>query len=116
MDTSGPAPGDIVVMDNLPAHKGAAVRTLIEACGASLLLLLPYSPDFNPIENAYALCQMQIEPAQSRRQNRPGSRERNRRRLPSIYTRRMRQLLPCRGIRFNLIGFCSNSFNLSEDV
>jgi transposase len=47
-------PGDIVVMDNLPAHKGAAVRTAIEACGASLVLLPPYSPDFNPIENAYA--------------------------------------------------------------
>ena len=48
-------PGDIVVMDNLPAHKGAAVRNLIEAGGASLLLLPPYSPDFNPIENAYSL-------------------------------------------------------------
>jgi len=47
-------PGDIVVMDNLPAHKGAAVRAAIEASGASLVLLPPYSPDFNPIENAYA--------------------------------------------------------------
>jgi transposase len=47
-------PGDIVVMDNLPAHKGAAVRAAIEACGARLVLLPPYSPDFNPIENAYA--------------------------------------------------------------
>jgi len=47
-------PGDIVVMDNLPAHKGAAIRAAIEACGASLVLLPPYSPDFNPIENAYA--------------------------------------------------------------
>ena len=47
-------PGDIVVMDNLPAHKGAAVRNAIEFRGASLLLLPPYSPDFNPIENAYA--------------------------------------------------------------
>lgn len=46
--------GDIVVMDNLPAHKGAAIRDAIEACGASLILLPPYSPDFNPIENAYA--------------------------------------------------------------
>lgn len=46
-------PGDIVVMDNLPAHKGAAIRTAIQACGATLLLLPPYSPDFNPIENAY---------------------------------------------------------------
>lgn len=47
-------PGDIVVMDNLPAHKGAAIRAAIEACGARLILLPPYSPDFNPIENAYA--------------------------------------------------------------
>jgi transposase len=47
-------PGYIVVMDNLPAHKGVAIRIAIEACGASLVLLPPYSPDFNPIENAYA--------------------------------------------------------------
>jgi transposase len=47
-------PGDIVVMDNLPAHKGAAVRKAIEATGAQLRLLPPYSPDFNPIENAFA--------------------------------------------------------------
>ena len=47
-------PGDIVVMDNLPAHKGAAVRTTIEAAGATLRYLPPYSPDFNPIENAFA--------------------------------------------------------------
>lgn len=47
-------PGDIVVMDNLPAHKGAPVRAAIEASGARLLFLPPYSPDFNPIENAFA--------------------------------------------------------------
>jgi transposase len=47
-------PGDIVVMDNLPAHKGETVRTLIEARQATLLLLPPYSPDFNPIEMAFA--------------------------------------------------------------
>jgi transposase len=46
--------GDIVVMDNLPAHKPADIRTLIEAAGARLLYLPPYSPDFNPIENAFA--------------------------------------------------------------
>lgn len=46
--------GDIVVMDNLPAHKSPKVRALIEATGAILLLLPPYSPDFNPIENAFA--------------------------------------------------------------
>ena len=47
-------PGNIVVMDNLSSHKGPRVRTLIEAAGASLLYLPPYSPDFNPIENAFA--------------------------------------------------------------
>jgi len=46
--------GDIVVMDNLPAHKNVSVRAAIEAVGAVLLFLPPYSPDFNPIENAFA--------------------------------------------------------------
>ncbi len=47
-------PGDIVVMDNLPAHKPEAVRSAIEAAGAYLLYLPPYSPDFNPIEMAFS--------------------------------------------------------------
>ena len=47
-------PGDVVILDNLPAHKGSRVRETIEAAGASLLYLPPYSPDFNPIENAFA--------------------------------------------------------------
>jgi len=47
-------PGQIVVMDNLPAHKVSGIRAAIEAAGARLLLLPPYSPDFNPIENAFA--------------------------------------------------------------
>ncbi len=47
-------PGDIVVMDNLPAHKAAGVREAIEGAGATLLYLPPYSPDFNPIESAFA--------------------------------------------------------------
>jgi transposase len=47
-------PGDIVVMDNLSSHKGPRVRALIEQAGAKLLYLPPYSPDFNPIENAFA--------------------------------------------------------------
>ena len=47
-------PGDIVVMDNLAAHKHALIRETIEAAGAMLLYLPPYSPDFNPIENAFA--------------------------------------------------------------
>ena len=47
-------PGDIVIMDNLGSHKGAAVRQAIEAAGAELRFLPPYSPDFNPIENAFS--------------------------------------------------------------
>ena len=47
-------PGDIVVMDNLSSHKGPRIRQMIEAAGGSLLYLPPYSPDFNPIENAFA--------------------------------------------------------------
>jgi len=48
-------PDEIVVMDNLPAHKIAAVRAAIEAAGAQLFLLPPYSPDMNPIEMAFKL-------------------------------------------------------------
>jgi transposase len=48
------APGETVIMDNLPAHKVAGVRTAIEAAGAALRLLPPYSPDLNPIELAFA--------------------------------------------------------------
>lgn len=48
------APGDIVVMDNLGSHKVVGVREAIEARGASLVYLPPYSPDLNPIEKAFA--------------------------------------------------------------
>ena len=47
-------PGDIVVMDNLAVHHHPAIRAAIEACGAYLYYLPPYSPEFNPIENAFA--------------------------------------------------------------
>ena len=46
--------GDIVVMDNLPAHKIAGIREAIEAASAELRYLPPHSPDFNPIELAFA--------------------------------------------------------------
>ena len=48
------SPGDIVVMDNLPAHKSSAVREAIQDAGAQLRFLPPYSPDFNPIEMAFS--------------------------------------------------------------
>ena len=47
-------PGDLVIMDNLPAHKVSGVKEAIEAAGATRVFLPPYSPDFNPIEQAYA--------------------------------------------------------------
>jgi len=48
------AEGDVVIMDNLPAHKVDGVRQAIEAAGARLVYLPPYSPDLNPIEMAFA--------------------------------------------------------------
>lgn len=48
------SPGDIVVMDNLSSHKGEDVRAAIAAAGAELRFLPPYSPDLNPIEQAFA--------------------------------------------------------------
>jgi len=47
-------PGDIVIMDNLPAHKVMGVRRAIESVGAKLRYLPPYSPDLNPIEQVFA--------------------------------------------------------------
>jgi len=47
-------PEDVVIMDNLATHKVAGVRQAIEAVGARLLYLPPYSPDFNPIENLWS--------------------------------------------------------------
>jgi transposase len=47
-------PGQIVVLDNLPVHKSARARRLIEGAGGAVLFLPPYSPDFNPIELAFA--------------------------------------------------------------
>ena len=46
------APGQVVVLDNLAPHRSPEVRRLVESAGAALLLLPPYSPDFNPIEQA----------------------------------------------------------------
>lgn len=59
-------PGDIVVMDNLPAHKNEQVRKLIEAAGAELRYLPPYSPDFNPIEQFFAKLKAMLRKAKER--------------------------------------------------
>ncbi len=59
-------PGDIVVMDNLPAHKISGVREAIEKVGARLLFLPPYSPDFNPIEMAFSKLKALLRKAAAR--------------------------------------------------
>ena len=59
-------PGDVVVLDNLPAHKVAGLAELVEARGARLLYLPPYSPDFNPIELAFSKLKTWLRSAQVR--------------------------------------------------
>ena len=59
-------PGDVVVMDNLSAHKTPAVREWIEKAGAELLYLPPYSPDLNPIEKAWAKLKQLLRAAKAR--------------------------------------------------
>ena len=59
-------PGDIVILDNLRAHKVAGVREAIEAAGARILYLPPYSPDFNPIEQAFAKLKALLRTAAAR--------------------------------------------------
>ena len=60
------APGDIVIMDNLGSHKGAAVRQAIRSAGAKLLFLPPYSPDLNPIEQVFAKLKLLLRKAAER--------------------------------------------------
>lgn len=58
--------GDIVIMDDLGSHEGAAVRNLIRAAGAKLRFLPPYSPDLNPIEQAFSKIKHWMRQAQKR--------------------------------------------------
>ena len=60
------SPGDVVIMDNLSSHKAPAVRAAIEASGARLLFLPPYSPDFNPIEQAFSKLKAHLRKAAER--------------------------------------------------
>jgi transposase len=59
-------PGQIVVMDNLSSHKGSRVRELIEGRGCELIYLPPYSPDLNPIEEAFAKLKALLRKAEAR--------------------------------------------------
>jgi transposase len=60
------APGDIVIMDNLGSHKGRAVRDAIRSVGAHRLLLPPYSPDLNPIEQVFSKLKTLLRKASER--------------------------------------------------
>lgn len=59
-------PGDIVIMDNLGSHKADAIRKNIAAAGARLLFLPPYSPDLNPIEQAFSKLKHHLRKAKER--------------------------------------------------
>lgn len=58
--------GDVVIMDNLGSHRGRAVRAAIRKVGAHLLFLPPYSPDLNPIEQAFSKLKSQLRKADER--------------------------------------------------
>jgi transposase len=60
------SPGQLVVMDNLTAHKGSRVRELVERRGCELLYLPPYSPDFSPIEEAFSKLKAMLKKACAR--------------------------------------------------
>jgi transposase len=62
--------GQVVVMDNLSAHKGERIRELIEGEGCELVYLPPYSPDFNPIEQAFSKLKSYLRTACARSQER----------------------------------------------
>ena len=85
------SPGDIVIMDNLGSHKRPGIRAAIEAAGARLIYLPPYSPDFNPIEKR--LFQAESPPAKGRRTNGRGTMDRHRRNPAGLHVAGMRQLL-----------------------
>ncbi len=59
-------PGQVVVMDNLSAHKGGRVKEIVEAAGCELLYLPPYSPDLNPIEQAFSKVKGLLRKAEAR--------------------------------------------------
>ena len=59
-------PGDVVVMDNLGSHKAAAIRQALRAAGARLIYLPPYSPDLNPIEQAFSKLKHWLRTARDR--------------------------------------------------
>jgi hypothetical protein len=88
--------GDVVIMDNLPAHRRPAVRAAIEAAGARLLYRPPYSPDFNPVRGTAPngrLRQTQSHPPQGRRADHQRALAGHPRRPATVHPRRVPKLL-----------------------
>jgi transposase len=100
-------PGDVVIMDNLGSHKGAGVRAAIETAGAKLLYLPLYSPDFNPIENAFAKLKALLRKAAKRTVEALWAKIAEL--LPAFTPGECAKLLRRRRIRHNVNGFGSNS-------
>lgn len=106
-------PGDIVVLDNLGSHKGRAVRRAVRARGAKIWFLPAYSPDLNPIEQAFA--KIKTPQAKSPRAH-PGANMATRRRSPRHpQTSRMRQLPHKLRIRFRMKQSRSNAAQSSPE-
>ena len=94
------SPGNVVIMDNLSSHKAPAVRAAIEAAGARLLFLPPYSPDFNPIEMAFS---KQGTPAKGGRADHPRPLGRHRPYRRPLLAPGMLELFRSRWLRCRLI-------------
>ena len=97
--------GDIVIIDNLPAHKGIAVQKAIEAARAKLLYLPKYSPDLNPIEQAFS--KIEGVAAQGRRANHSKSLPQDRQTDCHLQRQRVHTLLHRCRLCFHLIGIRS---------
>ena len=99
--------GDIVMMDSLPVHKVAGVREVIEAAGARLRYLPKYSPDLNPIEQAFSKLKAHLRKAAER--TIPRLSRRIGALTAQIQSARMCQLLPTCRLRFHMTGIRSSS-------
>ncbi len=97
-------PGDVVILDNLSSHKRPAARALIEAAGATMVFLPPYSPDFNPIEKAFSKLKAHLRKAADR----VWSVGHDWQARPSRRAKRMQKLLQLMRIRSSMKGKCSN--------
>ncbi len=99
--------GDIVILDNLPAHKVSGAKQAIEAKGAAFINLPPYSPDLNPIENAFAKLKALLRKAAARTVDELwdiiGKSHRN------LHAQRMPKLLQSSRIWLRMIGICSSA-------